>query len=743
MGAVVAEVRMQETKTLTVAYGSFACIVEGFDDPFPLMQETVAYFESLSRMDPEFAHHADLGDFETLRERFAAEGKAIELVAIPGGLRIRNVTAEAEEAEDGAVVLAPDLEQDEPVSEFVDEADAFAALTDGDIDMTPGAEPDDMAPVSDPEPEREVDVDSDEALDMLRSAMARMPMADGSDDLDDALSEEAAVAPDAFDDDIEDADAGDHGPEMTDDDRPAAMPEPEEVQAETEEHPEPVEMGQADAPGTAEAAEDEPDADPEPVRAEEASSEEEAPDAHAAEPEPEDAARAEPSPAEPVRSEAASAPSVAEPSDAEEPSPERSMAEPSMAEPSAAEPSVAESEAAEAAEAAPSPAEPSPAAPSQAEVAASGAEGDGDEDTDAPEEEDDQHHDADTLVFAKAKPSAPAPLPLSSAQRVSDASPASGPSGNVLRLGPSGVEDSADGHTDRPSFIDSRNSNEENQKRDTPFGSGHKPLVLGSKPSTAEAQKSGGGFLKILKGAPSRSDAAPSEPEPPKTLEFSDSAAPDEEAPKSGFGLGKLKLGWGRKAASRPSDSEAVEPPADVAPPPKPALEEARTPPLRVVGKDTASAPSAPSAPPPAPSRPSGSEGSGDLADRLHASYSGAEEAPKSDSFSIGEDDLEGEDERSARRFAYTVGAETLPDLMKACAAYLIYAEGKEAFTRGELLTVVQSAAGANAFSAEARIRAFGKLVRGGDLTRIEGGAFVLSAKVIEDYRDHLQEIAV
>ena len=91
---------MQDTKKLTVAFGSFACVVEGFDDPFPVMQETVAYFESLSRLNPEFAHHSDIGDFETLRERFASEGAQIELVSIPGGVAIRNIEQEADEAAD-------------------------------------------------------------------------------------------------------------------------------------------------------------------------------------------------------------------------------------------------------------------------------------------------------------------------------------------------------------------------------------------------------------------------------------------------------------------------------------------------------------------------------------------------------------------------------------------------------------------------------------------------------------------
>ncbi len=72
------------------------------------------------------------------------------------------------------------------------------------------------------------------------------------------------------------------------------------------------------------------------------------------------------------------------------------------------------------------------------------------------------------------------------------------------------------------------------------------------------------------------------------------------------------------------------------------------------------------------------------------------------------------------------LGAGQLPDLMEAAAAYLVVAEGRDSFTRPQLVRLVQSAA-AGRIGREDGLRAFGTLLREGRILRARRGQFALA----------------
>lgn len=45
-------------KTLTVTYGAFACTIDGYDDPMPVLRSVVAFFRELTAEDPAFGTQA-------------------------------------------------------------------------------------------------------------------------------------------------------------------------------------------------------------------------------------------------------------------------------------------------------------------------------------------------------------------------------------------------------------------------------------------------------------------------------------------------------------------------------------------------------------------------------------------------------------------------------------------------------------------------------------------------------------
>ncbi|MFC6638703.1 hypothetical protein GV827_02350 [Sulfitobacter sp. JBTF-M27] len=77
--------------------------------------------------------------------------------------------------------------------------------------------------------------------------------------------------------------------------------------------------------------------------------------------------------------------------------------------------------------------------------------------------------------------------------------------------------------------------------------------------------------------------------------------------------------------------------------------------------------------------------------------------------------------------FAADVGATTLPQLLEAAAAYLSFVEGRDQFSRPQLMTKVRQAGGDKGFSREEGLRSFGQLLRAGKIEKIKGGRFTVS----------------
>ena len=73
--------------------------------------------------------------------------------------------------------------------------------------------------------------------------------------------------------------------------------------------------------------------------------------------------------------------------------------------------------------------------------------------------------------------------------------------------------------------------------------------------------------------------------------------------------------------------------------------------------------------------------------------------------------------------YAAERGAQSLPELLEAAAAYLSYVEGHEQFSRPELMSRVRQA-DCGDFSREDGLRSFGQLLRTGKIEKIKGGRF-------------------
>ncbi|MEZ5713965.1 MAG: chemotaxis protein CheA [Paracoccaceae bacterium] len=79
--------------------------------------------------------------------------------------------------------------------------------------------------------------------------------------------------------------------------------------------------------------------------------------------------------------------------------------------------------------------------------------------------------------------------------------------------------------------------------------------------------------------------------------------------------------------------------------------------------------------------------------------------------------------------YAENVGANTLPELLEAAAAYLSFVEGREQFSRPQLMTQVRQAE-PEEFSREDGLRSFGQLLREGKIEKLEGGRFKASESI-------------
>ncbi|MCA0945408.1 hypothetical protein LCM08_10840 [Salipiger pacificus] len=79
--------------------------------------------------------------------------------------------------------------------------------------------------------------------------------------------------------------------------------------------------------------------------------------------------------------------------------------------------------------------------------------------------------------------------------------------------------------------------------------------------------------------------------------------------------------------------------------------------------------------------------------------------------------------------YADSVGAHDLPELLEAAAAYLSYVEGREQFSRPQLMTKVRQVEGQDS-SREDRLRSFGQLLRDGKIEKTGGGRFTVSERI-------------
>ena len=79
--------------------------------------------------------------------------------------------------------------------------------------------------------------------------------------------------------------------------------------------------------------------------------------------------------------------------------------------------------------------------------------------------------------------------------------------------------------------------------------------------------------------------------------------------------------------------------------------------------------------------------------------------------------------------FAQDVGATELPDLLEAAAAYMSFVEGRDQFSRPQLMTKVRQVEKRD-FNREDGLRSFGQLLRDGKIEKTGGGRFTASQDI-------------
>ena len=88
------------------------------------------------------------------------------------------------------------------------------------------------------------------------------------------------------------------------------------------------------------------------------------------------------------------------------------------------------------------------------------------------------------------------------------------------------------------------------------------------------------------------------------------------------------------------------------------------------------------------------------------------------------------------REFAASMGAQTLPELLEASAAYVTIVNGQSTFSRREIFDLFDTLNGDNRVSFEARIKTLSRLLRTGVLERSEDGSFSMSRAARAQYED-------
>lgn len=79
--------------------------------------------------------------------------------------------------------------------------------------------------------------------------------------------------------------------------------------------------------------------------------------------------------------------------------------------------------------------------------------------------------------------------------------------------------------------------------------------------------------------------------------------------------------------------------------------------------------------------------------------------------------------------FAEDIGVKGLPELLEAAAAYMSYVEGRDQFSRPQLMTTLRQAEVSDS-SREDRLRSFGQLLREGKIRKTSGGRFTAAETI-------------
>lgn len=95
--------------------------------------------------------------------------------------------------------------------------------------------------------------------------------------------------------------------------------------------------------------------------------------------------------------------------------------------------------------------------------------------------------------------------------------------------------------------------------------------------------------------------------------------------------------------------------------------------------------------------------------------------------------------EVTPEQLAKTVDAETANELILCAAAWIRVVKGQQRFTRKEVFETFEKIPGDVPRSKEAQIRGFGKLVRNGDLKRIDDEYYALNPELAEHFDDALR----
>ncbi|MCG7519708.1 hypothetical protein [Ruegeria sp. Ofav3-42] len=93
------------------------------------------------------------------------------------------------------------------------------------------------------------------------------------------------------------------------------------------------------------------------------------------------------------------------------------------------------------------------------------------------------------------------------------------------------------------------------------------------------------------------------------------------------------------------------------------------------------------------------------------------------------EEEEETSEEGGFAQFAQEQGAQSLPDLLEAAAAYLSFIEGQEQFSRPQLMNKIRSLK-QDDFNREESLRSFGQLLRDGKIEKAGGGRFAASTQI-------------